>query len=367
MKKIFLFITLLMSCCTFAQNVGIGTTTPAATGKLHVHDGVAFQDASIVLTNSLTGPSNLRGARFRLINSDLGIINNEATGKINFAINFNTRMTIDATGNVGVGTLTPGHKLDIVNTDNTNGINIAHSGTGVQGLDIDMGIAPNNTGVRIYAPYNAAFPNYSTGLHAISGNGPTALTPNENYGVIGESRNISFGIGVMGISNSPSPLASQGGVYGINFSAAAEAYGVVGYTNSIDGAAVAGKTNNTSSGLLGLSVNTPGSAIKGECIGTSSTAIELKNGAIRVSGTNRTVFQITAQTGVNIVGNLLVIPNTTLANKFNDLLIVTPYFTSVYLNKPIGVWWDGNNWNIFTQDLSAMPNNAAFNVLVAKQ
>jgi hypothetical protein len=30
----------------------------------------------------------------------------------------------------------------------------------------------------------------------------------------------------------------------------------------------------------------------------------------------------------------------------------------------MGGW---GNWNIFTQDLTAMPNNVAFNVLVVKQ
>jgi hypothetical protein len=55
----------------------------------------------------------------------------------------------------------------------------------------------------------------------------------------------------------------------------------------------------------------------------------------------KTVFKIVAQTWVNISSNLLIIPNTTLANASTGLLIVTPVFTSLYLNKPIGVWGDG--------------------------
>ena len=95
----------------------------------------------------------------------------------------------------------------------------------------------------------------------------------------------------------------------------------------------------------------------------------MNNGAIKVSGANRTVFQITANTGAggNTSGNTLTIPNTTLANAATDLLIVTPVYVTVYLNKPIGVWWDGANWNIFTQDLTNMPNGARFNVMVVKQ
>jgi hypothetical protein len=119
--------------------VSISTITPAISAKLQVHDELANQDAGIVLINALADAGNLRGTRFRFLNSDLSIINCKATGKINFATNFNTRMIINATGNVGTGMFTPGHKLDIVNTDNTNGININHSGTGVQGLDIELG------------------------------------------------------------------------------------------------------------------------------------------------------------------------------------------------------------------------------------
>ncbi len=269
--------------------------------------------------------------------------------------------------NVGIGTPTPNHKLDIVNNSNTNGINIAHTGTGIQGIAIDMGYAPNNTGIRIFAPYNSILPNYSTGLHAVSGNGPFALTQNDNYGIIGECRNVSTGTGVFGISNSPSSLINSAGVVGYNFSSAADAYGVIGFTNSSSGAGVAARTTNTSTGIYGISQNATGSAIKAECIGTSTTALELKNGAIKVSGTNKSVFRITAQIGVNINANRVIIPATTLANDPNDMLIVTVVYTNLYLTSPIGVWWNGANWTIFTQDQSAMPDNAQFNVLVVKQ
>jgi len=51
--------------------VSIGTSTPAPSGKLHVHDDIANQDVSIVMTNSLTGANNLRGMRLRFLNSDV--------------------------------------------------------------------------------------------------------------------------------------------------------------------------------------------------------------------------------------------------------------------------------------------------------
>jgi hypothetical protein len=349
--------------------VAIGTNTPASTGKLHIHDDIANQDVSLVMTNSLTGPNNLRGMRLRLLNSDVALINYEATGKINFATGFNTRMTVDAAGNVGIGTMSPTHKLEIVNNGNNDGLNILHNGNNAYGAFINMGSSPNNTGMFITNAFNyipGGSP--SLGLWAVSGSGsPSNYLPTINYGVVGECRNTSLGGGVLGISNAPSVGLFTGGVLGFNGSTDPEAYGVVGFTNSSNGAGVAAKTSNASAGIYGLALNATGPAIKGEALGTATTALELKNGALKVSGTNKTVFQITTQTGVNISTNQLIIPNTTLANNSTDMLIVTPVYAGVYLNKPIGVWWNGTNWTVFTQDLSAMPNGVTFNVLVVKQ
>jgi hypothetical protein len=103
MKKLLLFTLLAIAIQGQAQNVGIGTSTPASAYKLHVHRPDAGADASIGITNSLTTDANLRGARLRMINSDLNIMNYEATGKLNLATNFNTRLTITSNGKVGIG------------------------------------------------------------------------------------------------------------------------------------------------------------------------------------------------------------------------------------------------------------------------
>ncbi|MCX6317224.1 MAG: hypothetical protein NTW29_08025 [Bacteroidetes bacterium] len=351
--------------------VAIGTNTPASTGKLHIHDDISNQDVSLVMTNSLTGPNNLRGLRLRLLNSDVALSNNEITGKIRFTTAFQDRMTINSAGNVGIGTTSPNHLLEIINNSNTDGLNILHNGNNAYGAFINMGNAPGNIGMFINNSFNyTPGGSKSIGLWAVSGSGtPINYLPTINYAVVGECRNPALGGGVLGISNAPSTGLFTGGVLGNNFSTDPEAYGVVGLTSSSNGAGVAGKTTNGSSGVYGLSLNATGPALKAEAMGTSSTAIEIKNGAIKVTGVSKPVFQITAQTGVNIAGNILNIPISTQANSATDLLIVTPVFgiAGVYLNKPIGVWWNGANWTIFTQDLSAMPNGAEFNVLVVKQ
>jgi hypothetical protein len=217
--------------------IAIGTNNPS--NKLHVHDGESNQDASIVLTNNLTGTNALRGGRFRFLNSDLIIFNYEATGKIQFNTAFNTRMTIDAVGNVGIGTTSPNNKLDIVAGGFSVGVNIEQSGS----------------------------------VPAIK-----ATTP----------------------------------------------------------------------------------------AGSSQIGLELDNGAIKVSGANRTVFQHTATAG-NTLSNETEIPNTSFANAATDMIIITPVWDGIYVNAPIGVYFSGSTWRIFRQDLAAMPVGAKFNVLVIKQ
>ena len=226
---------------------------------------------------------------------------------------------------------------------------------------------PNNSGIYVLNPNNIGLPgSYSIGMHAVVGNGGTALLPGNQYAVIGENLNLNRGIGVLGTSNSPSPDYSQGAVTGVNFSSSASAYGVIGTSLGSSGAGVAGVTSNATTGVLGRTSGT-GPAIKASASDASTKiGLELENSAIKVSGTGRSVFQHQA-TEANISGNQTIIPNTTLANHPTDLLIVTPFWDAVYVKSPIGVYYNGDNWSIFRQDEQPMPTGAKFNVLVVKQ
>jgi hypothetical protein len=348
--------------------VAIGTNTPASTGKLHIHDDIANQDVSLVMTNSLTGPNNLRGMRLRLLNSDVTLINYEATGKINFATAFNTRMTIDNAGNVGIGTTTPTNPLHIVTASAADAVLVNASGSNVSGISSINNIGNNTTGLLAGSSANGGVFNYIVGVRGFTGNGGTTIIPSYNVGVIGESLNQTRGVGVLASSNSPSASKTDGALVAINWYSGNDAYGIIGSTNGSTGAGILGTSQNSGTiGVQGYGYSNGSTAFKGEILaGLSGTALELANGSIKVSGVSRPVFQITTSAG-NISGNTVNIPLGTQANTPTDMLVVTPVFTGTYLNKPIGVWWNGSNWTIFTQDLSAMPVGVVFNVLVVKQ
>lgn len=357
---------------------GLGTATPAIANNLHVHsnDASTGNDVSIGITNTTTTDGGLRGARLRMLGSDFIIYNYEATGKLHFNTGFNNRLTIDAAGKVGIGTSGPNHKLDIAASGSgIQGVHLAHTGTNTEGVMALMTGTTNLTAMIGTTLENTSGSNYGIGVRGSSGAGGTFLNAATNYGVVGESLNTSEGTGVFGGSNAGSASMTDAGVIGLNWSTGANVYGVIGKASGTSGAGTAGVTDNAgSAGIYGLSNINGGTAVRAE-IGfgiTSGTALEVKNGSIKVTGASKPVFQITATTGLggNTVGNTLIIPNTAQANDPADLLIVTPVFAilgGVYLNKPIGVWWNGSNWTIFTQDLSAMPNGAVFNVLVVKQ
>ena len=100
---------------------------------------------------------------------------------------------------------------------------------------------------------------------------------------------------------------------------------------------------------------------------TNPTALELNNGYIKVSGTNRMAFVHTTNAG-NITNNISTLnyPNATAT----DMLFVTHNYSPVntYFNYNYGVYWNGAAWNIYIEAFTTpMPVNINFNVMVIKQ
>jgi hypothetical protein len=90
------------------------------------------------------------------------------------------------------------------------------------------------------------------------------------------------------------------------------------------------------------------------------------NVSVLTAGTG--IFVHTATAG-NSTGDYTMIDNALTNNNPNAIVFVTPNWNpgnvgGTYDNHNIGVWYTGSKWAIFNQDLTAIPVNAAFNVLV---
>lgn len=85
-----------------------------------------------------------------------------------------------------------------------------------------------------------------------------------------------------------------------------------------------------------------------------------------------TAFKHTATVG-NISSNYTEIDHPSLNGKPEAYPVITHNWGSggdasnIELDKTLGVWYDGSNWNIYTEDMSAMPADAMFNIYVANE
>lgn len=269
-------------------------------------------------------------------------------------------------GNIGLGTKTPGAKLDITTAGTigvrgitsstvgdglqgiasaTSGVNFgvqgfssSPSGVGVQGKSPGTGVAGFSSGTSgngVFGQSNATS-GVNFGVQGISnspkGGGVQGKSPGSGLvgfssgtsgnGVFGESTATSgITFGVQGIDNSPSGV----GVQGLNNSTTGPANGIFGQTaSSGDGAAgvvgtatpatghnfgVVGRTASTTAGASG--VNGFASATSGVIYGTSGGTASTTNGAAGVSGiafaTTGAVLGVSGQTastsGIGVSGS----------------------------------------------------------------
>jgi hypothetical protein len=102
------------------------------------------------------------------------------------------------------------------------------------------------------------------------------------------------------------------------------------------------------------------------------TALQVNNGAIRLTGTNKAAFIHTATAANKLSANGTDVSNPMCDNDPNCILLVTQKLNSVtitYNNASIGVYYNTirGKWEIFNENNVAIPDNAQFNVLVIKQ
>jgi len=115
-------------------NVGIGTTSPGAKLEIKTDGNVD----NFIKLNSTKGTGNIYGFKTNGVNSDVLAIMDITAGnrlaaigqsEISFATGGTTRLLMNSSGNVGIGTTSPGAKLDVAGAINTSGsINLTNAG-----------------------------------------------------------------------------------------------------------------------------------------------------------------------------------------------------------------------------------------------
>jgi hypothetical protein len=118
MKNLHLFFCLCISAAGIAQNVGIGTSNPLA--RLSVDSSIMVDEA-----NSNQGFLD-RSSLYFGSDKRVGIVRSFLTGSsgrngLGFFTNNTRRMTIDSTGQVGIGTINPLQTLHVSGTTYLNG------------------------------------------------------------------------------------------------------------------------------------------------------------------------------------------------------------------------------------------------------
>ncbi|HET7436332.1 MAG TPA: hypothetical protein VFN10_16600 [Thermoanaerobaculia bacterium] len=216
-----------------------------------------------------------------------------------------------------------------------------------------------------------------------------AATTGQTIGALGRAVSTSPGNGlfggVTGVQGEVTPTQAGGysaGVRGVNNGTSGSGIGVAGYQAG-SGWGVAGETpsgfgvygvttNSTadSAGVRGDTLSSVGAGVVARYGGNGmGTALEVDNGAIRITGTNRAAFIHTATDANKFDANGTDIDNAMCNNDPNALLFVTQRYSNVYNNSPIGVFYNPTRfrWEIFNENNTAIPTNAQFNVLVIKQ
>lgn len=135
MKKLLIAGFFLSPFLMVAQNVGIGITTPVY--KLQLHNSAAANNF-MNITHTGSGITVSDGLVLGINGSDAVVVNME-NGDLVLGTNNLTRMTIDNTGNVGIGITNPGAKLDINGSVKLEGLNLFEFGAGVAGKEINAG------------------------------------------------------------------------------------------------------------------------------------------------------------------------------------------------------------------------------------
>jgi hypothetical protein len=346
--------------------------------------GFRALDKNINYSNSAFGhkalSSNIGGSGNTAVGN--GALENNISGNNNTAIgNLSLQMATNSQGNTAIGILSLNKNTS--GTDNTgvgyttlfqNSTGSLNTAIGSQALGA-YNMENNNTAVGAYSSaFTTGQRNTALGTFALhlntSGSFNTAIGeaagktyPNDSLSTfIGYNSNAandnlknSTAIGANSFVSSSNSLI-LGSILGVNSATSNTNIGI-GTTSPISRLEVTGAENTNS--LVKIAQQGTSSALT--IFTNNGIGLELDNSTIKVSGANKSAFQVTS-TG----SNTIIIPNA-IANNSSDIIFITHKKITTNVDPPVGVFWNGTNWIIYTENNVAIPINEQFNVLVIKQ
>ena len=348
-KRIQLMIaSFAMLTLSNAQNVGIGTTAPQ--DKLHVTGGNIF-------VNSAQGGFKLgypgTGANFWEFvtiggGADLLFKSTSELGPIEYPFYFGQK------GYLGINThpgFAPRYSLDVV----------ARNKYAIFGLTNQFG-TDTVAGVVGYANSPTPVP-FSAGVR-----GESNSTNQNGIGVLGMQR--GSGWGVAGFAKELGASGYGAGVYGaigrsLTGGTSTGGFGVLAENYNASG--IAGSFRNYG-GTTGKALQTSG-GVQFTGIGEGADKVLTSDASGNATWQAAPLAFVHRATAANTSGHITTI--TYPSPLQTDIIIVTHNYNPVsgpvnYNNHAIGVYWVGNAWTIYNEDITAIVNNA-FNVMVIRQ
>jgi hypothetical protein len=242
------------------SRLGIGTGSPLA--RLHLFDTLAPEARLQIGTNTsqgaytfYSGGVNEAGAGFTPVSSILNVYSGRSAawgGKITFTTDTTERMRITETGNVGIGTASPGTPLDVIGTTRSGNFRVNAGGTvtgaGMWGIDTILAFntgstermridSAGNVGIGTSTPANRLQVSYTSTAPSLSsdvGSGASLVGTSTLRVNIGSDPSSPFGGWIQASNGSgssfPLNLNPLGGNVGIGTTSPSGLLGIAGTT-----------------------------------------------------------------------------------------------------------------------------------------